>query len=1089
MTRTLRLHLDHSDGTPAAGVRYSITLVDASGTPTSGKHRTGPEIIVGEPITGTLDSQGDSNETLVPNSEIIGETYYRIVFMTENRDVDIYIQMPNHDADLTSLNFYLPPGDTPSPLTERQGTQASWLEADKDDPAFIVGKPVHTEGDDIGKIRGTDIDSTIAREGDLTALEEKVDGLEGLSFYGNIEVKPGNIKVAADLDGTYQVTLSDVQHAWMASKGVNAVEIWFGDEAVQEVSSWTPIETDVIDVTLDTTEETQIGLTNQDNIRVLAVFRKGGDFVAQIGTILTIGGVEDGGGGGDGDVTTAQLKAERDARVAGDDIQGIRVESLSSLQSAIDAQETSDTSLFIDFGLSTVFEGGQYHPGDAGYVEPRSRVIERLFNRVEHGQLTTEAKARQSGDDWSEYKFSNNSELLAAIRRHTQTEASGFFECTALFTNSTRTYRAGQRFYLPAHRSTESDMHFIIGKEYLGKAEIKPGNIKAAADLNGDYQLTLSDVQKDYLASIGTNVLEVWINAQAVHSVSSYVPKDSDIINLNVNTTEQTQIALTNQKQVPVLVVFRKDGIYLGEIGTVLTIGGVEDGGSAELTQKQQIGLLQFDISPRAIDYKKGAKTAALAAAEIVIRVSNADLLTGDIWYEIKSPRDGDTPFPIGTRVKWRASSSDEIPVGLSVPSDFASTFDTVLPINVEFYDASTGGNLVETIRLDVDLIETGAYQVSDKSANYSMVPTDFGDTIRLTGTTARTFILPSITPGVGIGWYVTVKNSSTAVLTVDGGRPPIDGADNITLSPGESSTIQAITGSSWGVIGDKANASSGSGGSNSRITPVQPSGDTRSLTLPADYRGYDVLYLIEGRGSGSVFEEVSIPIDSLPTSGTQSWSVGNDSAVWTASTRTFAGPTERSNTRFLTSYLHDNGTGAQGPKGDQGPAGPKGDQGEQGKQGPAGPASTVPGPKGDQGEQGPAGPKGDQGPAGPKGDAGGSGAGSLQFATVTIGTALNTVTLANSKTVADIRMIGLGFKNISAWHPIEWFRHNAAIIALPADTDGAVNSYVQLEFAGGIPTDSSTSFGLTAITKNITNGQTNSSHAGVDIPVVLLIN
>ena len=221
------------------------------------------------------------------------------------------------------------------------------------------------------------------------------------------------------------------------------------------------------------------------------------------------------------------------------------------------------------------------------------------------------------------------------------------------------------------------------------------------------------------------------------------------------------------------------------------------------LTQKQQIGLLQFDAHPSVITYKPSTKTQALSAA-IVVTVSNADLLTGDIWYEVEAPRTGDTPFAISSRTLWNATSAiTSIDVSLGVPSDFARTFATNLPLDFEFYDAAMDGNLIEAIRLDVALREIGARRVSDKSANYSMVPADFGDTIRLTGATARTFLLPNAAgTTIPIGWHATAKNDSTAILTLDAnGLQPIDGAQTQTLAPRESITVQKVADGVWSVL------------------------------------------------------------------------------------------------------------------------------------------------------------------------------------------------------------------------------------------------------------------------------------------------
>lgn len=108
-------------------------------------------------------------------------------------------------------------------------------------------------------------------------------------YVGKVEITPPNIAAATDLDGSYQVVLSDVDVAGLTASGVNVLEIWFGDESVQTVSPWAPVSTDVITAVVDTTEETQIGSVG-DVVRVRAVFREDGTYVGEIGTSLTVGG-------------------------------------------------------------------------------------------------------------------------------------------------------------------------------------------------------------------------------------------------------------------------------------------------------------------------------------------------------------------------------------------------------------------------------------------------------------------------------------------------------------------------------------------------------------------------------------------------------------------------------------------------------------------------------------------------------------------------------------------------------------------------------------------------------------------------------
>ena len=230
-------------------------------------------------------------------------------------------------------------------------------------------------------------------------------------------------------------------------------------------------------------------------------------------------------------------------------------------------------------------------------------------------------------------------------------------------------------------------------------------------------------------------------------------------------------------------------------------------GGAGALTQAQQIGLIGFDLRPKVVEYKTGAQLNALRAADIYLEFSNPDLLTGDAWYEIKVPIEGGTPVSTNARQHWQAPASVEL--NLADASIVLGAYDTYIPFDVEFYDAANAGNLIERVRLTLSLVEIGVTKVTDRAANAfgvaALVSSDFADTIRLTGSVARTYTLPLIPTVVQTGWYVTFVNDSTAVMTVDGnGAQTIDGAQDLAVQPGEAVTVQVVSASAWSVISRK---------------------------------------------------------------------------------------------------------------------------------------------------------------------------------------------------------------------------------------------------------------------------------------------
>ena len=266
---------------------------------------------------------------------------------------------------------------------------------------------------------------------------------------GRIAVNPGRIEKAADLDGIYQciVALTDAEVSYLKSGGVNQLEIWFGTEAIHQIDNWNPVLVTRVDAVVDTTEETDIGSVGT-TLPVRAVYRKTGTFVGEGAGALRVGGF--------------------DATAAGNDLQSITVNSLTGFNAALAAQDNSDQPLEIVFSGQIVLNAGTaqqevYEVGDVVYVAPRSRAIERRFNTVTHAEQRVETAERRQGDVWTPYTASSEASLGTVLATHGGADEvhGALISITVAFTTSTRSYAAGQRYYLSPYHRTEDDMVLV----------------------------------------------------------------------------------------------------------------------------------------------------------------------------------------------------------------------------------------------------------------------------------------------------------------------------------------------------------------------------------------------------------------------------------------------------------------------------------------------------------------------------------------------------------------------------------------------------------------------------------------------------
>ena len=120
------------------------------------------------------------------------------------------------------------------------------------------------------------------------------------------------------------------------------------------------------------------------------------------------------------------------------------------------------------------------------------------------------------------------------------------------------------------------------------------------------------------------------------------------------------------------------------------------------LTQKQQIGLLNISSAPSSFAYTNSDSLNRTFS----LLVDNPELLTGDIWYTIDL---GGVPV-VGARTKWTANT-------LTIDMRFASSANRssalvsignngFLSCEMRFYDAASGGNVVDSLRFNFGAIE-----------------------------------------------------------------------------------------------------------------------------------------------------------------------------------------------------------------------------------------------------------------------------------------------------------------------------------------------------------------------------------------------
>ena len=198
-------------------------------------------------------------------------------------------------------------------------------------------------------------------------LVDVLDSIGGLAppKAANIRIEPFTIQAPADLDGNYNVFVGQVPYT---NAQVNQLEVWFGSEAIHEVSPFRPESGPiVVPINVSTSEETQIGLAaDADWLQVLVVYRLNGNYVGQDACVLATRG--------QGDAVAREALLRR----IGDSITYVSVADAAAFQSEVEAHGLTDQSKLIhcQTAVDVTFQALRYNypKGQLVYFAERSTL-------------------------------------------------------------------------------------------------------------------------------------------------------------------------------------------------------------------------------------------------------------------------------------------------------------------------------------------------------------------------------------------------------------------------------------------------------------------------------------------------------------------------------------------------------------------------------------------------------------------------------------------------------------------------------------------------------------------------------------------
>ena len=531
-------------------------------------------------------------------------------------------------------------------------------------------------------VSASDVDAKIKSHNDADnvhdAIRDRITDLEGEFDYPSIEIYPKAIPTVADLDRDYTLTLSgDTVHI---PKNTNELEIWVENEAVETISNYVPATSPkIFSFNVNTSEETTIGLASDATealIRLVFRERSGGSstYIDELTTILGIGQAALLPPSGGGEVTTAQLEAEIKARIEGDDANSTTIKNNAELVSFIASQEISDNPSYVLFtaALTDVLNSGTAQERRINYKE---NTLYYFPPKVRIGKEVPLPEVAEGGGGGA---------------------GTGMAERVLNVTNGMTLANSfnGNNIGSFDVKGEENELVEII---LVGTGPVSP--IASVASIN----LSLA-------SNINTNLS----NANVEMITQSQTALRLTIDRQSVSRAEHGTLWFHNAATQTFYVLAGKgnreafsqaDTIPQVEVYVVRSGSGGGGGGATALTTQQELGLVDFNTDPSTIGVPSDAvgKTTAITRS-VDILVSNSDLVTGDVWYEVEAQGQ-----PLVSRTKWTSTlNTITVPISSNVATAIINNLSdkTSFDLRLKFYDVASGGSEIDIIRLAVALAQ-----------------------------------------------------------------------------------------------------------------------------------------------------------------------------------------------------------------------------------------------------------------------------------------------------------------------------------------------------------------------------------------------
>ena len=595
-------------------------------------------------------------------------------------------------------------------------------------------------------------EETARRAADNALREELAHAAESI---GRIDVNPGRIDKASDLDGDYQciISLTEEEVTRLTARGANFLEIWFGDEAVHELSPWAPALATRVDVTIDTTEESQIGAVG-NALPVRAIYRRAAEgaelYLAEAPGALRVGGYAPDDGGTDQTARDAAAKAQATA-----DENRVEIMSEASTRRDMDGalgKRITDTAkqalgrVEVNPGRIEVAEDldGTYQC----IVKLTDQEVEILKAAgVNYLEIWFGVEAIHEVSPWTP-ALTTRVDAVIDAREETQIGAVGnVLPVRAIYRIN---QGGGQAYYAEAIGALQ-----VGGKNEasenrrqspgLALHEYRLGDFTLVAYNEGDYNASrivkggimvtpqLGNGNHGILLGIGDlqDPLHQYVDEAAVDGRTAVMPffaretggssaftgnfasRRASGVGGNVrfevsSYSTQTTLATGDSLTLTFASLIRAEFTGLNNAIKANATAAREAAEAAKeaqtaaetaaLTLAQQIGLVQFAIGPGVL----GNRGVLDFQRTFRLRVSGGDKITDDAWYDVIAQGQ-----EVLARRKWDPDAIPNLVVKQAIATAISNNLaagDAAAEFQVRFYSDSDGTNLVEIVNLYVSV-------------------------------------------------------------------------------------------------------------------------------------------------------------------------------------------------------------------------------------------------------------------------------------------------------------------------------------------------------------------------------------------------